>query len=67
MQKICYDLYRVSSKKQLYLSEGSKDDIPMQRQACREFAEQMGWQMAKSMKKRAFPALRYPLQSAMPS
>ena len=34
MQKICYGLYRVSSKKQLYLSEGNKDDIPMQRQSC---------------------------------
>lgn len=52
MQKICYDLYRVSSKKQLYLSEGSKDDIPMQRQACREFAEQIGWQIGKEFEEK---------------
>ncbi len=31
-------LYRVSTKGQV-----DKDDIPMQRQACREYAEQMGW------------------------
>ena len=43
MQKICYNLYRVSTAKQLYRSADNKDDIPMQRQACREFAERMGW------------------------
>ena len=31
-------LYRVSTVKQL-----DKNDIPMQRIACREFAEKMGW------------------------
>ena len=34
------------------MSEGSKDDIPMQRQACREFAEQMGWQMGKEFEEK---------------
>ncbi len=58
MKKICYDLYRVSSKKQLYLSEGNKDDIPMQRQACREFAEQMGWQMGKELSKAVSEVVR---------
>ena len=43
MPKISYNLYRVSSAKQLYRSPDNKDDIPMQRQACREFAEKMGW------------------------
>jgi len=43
MQKICYNLYRVSSPKQLYRSVDNKDDIPMQRKACREFADKMGW------------------------
>ena len=43
MQKISYNLYRVSTKKQLYLSADNKEDIPMQRKACREFAERMGW------------------------
>lgn len=36
--KRVYCLYRVSTSKQL-----EKDDIPMQKQACREFAEQQGW------------------------
>lgn len=52
MQKICYGLYRVSSKKQLYLSEGNKDDIPMQRQSCREFAERMGWKIGKEFEEK---------------
>ena len=43
MKKICYNLYRVSSAKQLHRSIDNKDDIPMQRQACCEFAERMGW------------------------
>lgn len=34
------NLYRVSTKKQVDLV---KDDIPMQRIACREFAERQGW------------------------
>lgn len=38
--KRVYCLYRVSSKKQVDIV---KDDIPMQRIACREFAERMGW------------------------
>jgi DNA invertase Pin-like site-specific DNA recombinase len=33
----------VSTKKQLYIGADNKEDIPMQRQACREFAERMGW------------------------
>ena len=33
-------LYRVSTKKQVDIQ---KDDIPMQRTACREFAERQGW------------------------
>ena len=34
------NLYRVSTKKQVDLV---KDDIPMQRIACREFVERQGW------------------------
>lgn len=33
-------LYRVSTKKQV---DQVKDDIPMQKIACHEFAEKMGW------------------------
>lgn len=39
-----YTLYRVSTKKQV---DKQKDDIPMQREACRDFAERMGWNIGK--------------------
>ena len=39
-----YTLYRVSTLKQV---DKQKDDIPMQREACREFAERMGWNIGK--------------------
>lgn len=39
-----YTLYRVSTKQQV---DKAKDDIPMQREACHEFAEKMGWTIGK--------------------
>ena len=42
--KIAYTLYRVSTKKQV---DKQKDDIPMQKEACREFAQRMGWEIGK--------------------
>lgn len=36
-------LYRVSSTKQVDHDDQNQADIPMQRKACREFAEKMGW------------------------
>lgn len=42
--EVAYTLYRVSTKKQV---DKQKDDIPMQREACREFAQRMGWQIGK--------------------
>jgi len=39
MQKTAYNLYRVSTKKQLHLGADNKEDIPMQRGACRKFAQ----------------------------
>lgn len=42
MPKRVYCLYRVSTKKQV-----EKDDIPMQRQRCHEFAEEKGWDIIK--------------------
>lgn len=42
MSKQVYCLYRVSTKGQV-----EKDDIPMQKQRCHEFAAQMGWEIAK--------------------
>lgn len=38
--KRVYALYRVST-----LGQVEKDDIPMQKQACREFAERQGWEV----------------------
>ena len=42
--KKTYCLYRVSTKKQV---DKMKDDIPMQKIACHEFAENNGWIIAK--------------------
>ena len=42
MKKRVYTLYRVSTKGQV-----EKDDIPMQKGACRAFAEQQGWEIVK--------------------
>lgn len=44
MMETVYTLYRVSTKNQI---DKQKDDIPMQREACREFAERMGWIIGK--------------------
>ena len=41
-QNRVYCLYRVSTKGQV-----DKDDIPMQKQRCREFAESQGWTILK--------------------
>ena len=38
-------LYRVSTDKQVDYKDDHEADIPMQRKACRKFAEQMGWQI----------------------
>lgn len=43
MQKRVYCLYRVSTAKQVDYIDGNQADIPMQRKACRDFAEKMGW------------------------
>ncbi|MBQ3426888.1 MAG: recombinase family protein [Clostridia bacterium] len=42
--KIAYNLYRVSTKQQV---DKAKDDIPMQKIACQEFAQQHGWVIKK--------------------
>ncbi len=43
MQKRVYCLYRVSTAKQVDYGDSNQADIPVQRKACREFAEKMGW------------------------
>ena len=42
MKKRVYTLYRVSTKGQV-----EKDDIPMQKESCRNFAESQGWEIVK--------------------
>ena len=36
-------LYRVSTTKQVDHDDQNQADIPVQRKACREYAEKMGW------------------------
>lgn len=43
-KKRVYCLYRVSTKWQV-----EKDDIPMQKQCCREFAERQSWKVVKEL------------------
>lgn len=53
--KRVYCLYRVSTKKQVSkVMEygGVKDDIPMQKQACREFADSHGWVIVKEFEEK---------------
>jgi len=42
MKKRVYTLYRVST-----IGQVEKDDIPMQKEACRDFAERQGWEIVK--------------------
>ncbi len=41
-KRVCY-LYRVSTTKQVDHDDQNQADIPVQRKACREFADRMGW------------------------
>lgn len=53
--KRVYCLYRVSTKKQVSKVMdygGVKDDIPMQKQACREFADSHGWVIVKEFEEK---------------
>lgn len=43
MAERVYCLYRVSDMKQVDRDEQNQADIPMQRKACHEFADRMGW------------------------
>ena len=53
--KRVHTLYRVSTKKQVgvHFENGvQKDDIPMQKQACREFAEKQGWVITREFEEK---------------
>ncbi len=45
MAERVYCLYRVSTTKQVDHDEKNQADIPMQRKACHEFADKMGWRI----------------------
>ncbi|MFI3327337.1 MAG: recombinase family protein [Clostridia bacterium] len=47
MKQRVYCLYRVSTAKQVDHDKDNNADIPMQRKACREFADKMGWDIVK--------------------
>ena len=62
-QKRVYTLYRVSTKKQVNKSENHENDIPLQREACQEYAKyRPDWKILKNLKKKAFQDLRYQLR-----
>lgn len=51
--KRVYTLYRVSTKKQVNISENHENDIPMQRGACHEFVKSMqGWEIIKEFEEK---------------
>lgn len=57
-----YCLYRVST-----LGQVEKDDIPMQKQYCREFVGQHpGWEIVKEFSEKVFPGLRSQRKTGMP-
>ena len=45
MAERVYCLYRVSTAKQVDHDDKNNADIPMQRKACHEFANKMGWEI----------------------
>ncbi len=47
MRKRVCCLYRVSTTKQVDYAQTKQADIPMQRKACRRFAESMGWEIVQ--------------------
>lgn len=51
-----YCLYRVSTNQQLH-----ENDIPMQRQACREFADVRGWVIVKELYEKGISGFKTPI------
>lgn len=49
MAERVYCLYRVSTTKQVDHNDMNQADLPVQRKACREFAEKMGWTIIKEL------------------
>ena len=52
-QKRVYTLYRVSTKKQVNKSENHENDIPLQREACHEYAKyRPDWKIVKEFEEK---------------
>jgi hypothetical protein len=62
VQKIANTLYRASTLKQVNRENG-KDDIPMQRQACREFAARQGWQIGREFEEKGVSGYKVSAQN----
>lgn len=58
--EIAYNLYRVSTKKQV---DKNGDDIPMQKKACRDFARQMGWTVGKEYEEKGISGFKVSAQN----
>jgi len=52
-KKRVYCLYRVST-----IGQVEKDDIPMQKQSCREFAERMDWEIVKEFSEKGISGFK---------
>ena len=53
MKKRVYTLYRVST-----LGQVDKDDIPMQKEACRAFAKEKGWEIVKEFSEKGISGFK---------
>lgn len=59
IMKIAYALYRVSTKQQV---DPDQKDIPMQKNACREFAEKQGWKLEKEFEEKGVSGFKVSAQ-----
>ena len=65
--KRVYTLYRVSTKKQVNISDNHENDIPMQRGACQDFVKyRKDWEIVKEFEERVFPDLKFQQRIVMP-
>ncbi len=62
MKKRVYTLYRVST-----IGQVEKDDIPMQKEACHEFAERQGWEIVKEFSEKGVSGFKKAAKTAISS
>ena len=56
-----YTLYRVST-----IGQVEKDDIPMQKQVCRDFAKKQGWVVVKEFSEKGISGYKVSAKTATP-